>query len=37
MVMPGSGGSINDNLHHCGFVPDDDVEANGDGDGGPNT
>jgi hypothetical protein len=28
--MVGSRGSINDDLRHCGFVPDDD-----DGDGGP--
>jgi hypothetical protein len=32
--MAGSGGSINDDLRHCGFVPDDD---DGDGDGGPYT
>jgi hypothetical protein len=37
MVMTGSGGSINDDLRHCGFVPNDDAEADGDGDGGPNT
>jgi hypothetical protein len=35
MVMAGSGGSINDDLRHCGFVPDDD--GDGDGDGGPYT
>jgi hypothetical protein len=32
--MAGSGGSINDDLRHCGFVPDDD-DGDGDGDGGP--
>jgi hypothetical protein len=32
--MAGSRGSINDDLRHCGFVPDDD---DGDGDGGPYT
>jgi hypothetical protein len=32
--MAGSGGSINDDLQHCGFVPDDD---NGNRDGGPCT
>jgi hypothetical protein len=31
-IMAGSRGSINDDLQHCGFVPDDD---NGDGDDGP--
>jgi hypothetical protein len=42
MVMPGSR-SINDDLHHCGFITDDEydnVEADGDGigngDSGPN-
>jgi hypothetical protein len=30
--MAGSG-SINDDLHHCGFIPDDED----DGDDGPNT
>jgi hypothetical protein len=31
-------GSINDDLHHCGFVPDDeDDAAQADGDGNPNT
>jgi hypothetical protein len=37
--MAGSG-SINNDLRHCGFIPndkDDNAEANGDGDGGPNT
>jgi hypothetical protein len=29
---------INDDLRHCGFVPDDeDDTAQADGDGGPNT
>jgi hypothetical protein len=37
MVMAGSGGSINGDLHHCGLVPDDDVEDDGNVDGGPNT
>jgi hypothetical protein len=39
MVMAGSG-SINDDLRHCGFVPDDEdhtTQADGDGDGGPDT
>jgi hypothetical protein len=31
-IMADSGGSINDDLQHCGFVPDDN-----DGDGGPYT
>jgi hypothetical protein len=35
-IMAGSGGSINDDLRHCGFVPDDD-DGDGDGDGGPYT
>jgi hypothetical protein len=34
--MAGSGGSINDDLRHCVFVPDDD-DDDGDGDGGPYT
>jgi hypothetical protein len=34
--MAGSRGSINDDLQHCGFVPDDD-DGDGDGDGGPYT
>jgi hypothetical protein len=37
--MAGSG-SINDVLHQCGFVPDnedDNAEVDSDGDGGPNT
>jgi hypothetical protein len=33
--MAGSGGSINDDLRHCGFIPDDDAEADGNDDGGP--
>jgi hypothetical protein len=34
--MASSGGSINDDLQHCGFVPDDN-NGDGDGDGGPYT
>jgi hypothetical protein len=34
--MAGSGGSINDDLRHCGFVLDDD-DGDGDGDGSPYT
>jgi hypothetical protein len=38
--MAGFGGSINDDLRHCGFVPDDDDgdgDGDGDDDGGPST
>jgi hypothetical protein len=35
MDMAGSRGSINDDLCHCGFIPNDDDEADGNGVGGP--
>jgi hypothetical protein len=40
MHLMASSGSINDDLHHCSFVPDDEddaAQADGDGDGDPNT
>jgi hypothetical protein len=40
LVVMASSGSINDNLHHCGFVLDDEndnAKADGNGNGGPNT